>query len=528
VPKIRHIQPERRSLRTGGGVVGILLLTVGLGVSSASAAPARQSFVTMLSDTGDYIGGGVPRFYFDGNASITLSGNSGYLTVSVSGGNLGDSFGMDFAAPPGEYLHPGLYTNAQRAPFREFGHPGIDISGDGRGCNEDGGRFDVKDIRTGANHQVQALWLTYEQHCENGTAALFGEVQYHMPATTRALLPMSGYLWWPDIALGDSGSSVPVSLANVSTGSVTVSATSIIGLHAGDFDVELDQCSGETLSPGEVCQVYVRFAPSVGGPRLARFVALDSNGLRYATYLDGAGISGSTRWWMVSDPGDYIGQGLTYKYDPSNANISISGDTNVVHMALSGNGGDWWYADFAAPPGEILAPGAYLNAARYPFQGSSPGLSVSGNGRGCNTLTGKFLVTTVKYDLDQVPIYFGVKFEQHCEGADPALRGILEYHVPKGDTTPPGQASALTVTRQGGSAMVSWTNPTDPDYAFTVVRYLEATDAPGVPNGSLFGYAGPGTSVKLTGLTSVRPLAVAVWTVDTSGNAGDPVVSISP
>jgi hypothetical protein len=74
----------------------------------------------MYSD-GDYVGGGAQRFYHPGNGAITVSGSTAYLTVRVSGGNLGDYFDLEFAAPPGQVLAPGVYDKAQRAPFREEG-----------------------------------------------------------------------------------------------------------------------------------------------------------------------------------------------------------------------------------------------------------------------------------------------------------------------------------------------------------------------------------------------------------------------
>jgi len=118
------------------------------GPAIASAAPT--TFVTMLSDSGDYIGGGTQRLFQPSNSAISISGSAGYLTVFVSGGTAGDSYDMDFAAPPGQTLVPGYYIGAQRAPFREAGHPGIDISGSGRGCNEDtASRYATSTRRTG-------------------------------------------------------------------------------------------------------------------------------------------------------------------------------------------------------------------------------------------------------------------------------------------------------------------------------------------------------------------------------------------
>jgi len=66
---------------------------------------------------------------------------------------------------------------------------------------------------------------------------------------------------------------------------------------------------------------------------------------------------------------------------------------------------------------------------RFPFQsGGAPGLDVSGAGRGCNTLTGQFVVTKVSYSLTGVS-GFGADFEQHCEGFVPALFGSIRVNA---------------------------------------------------------------------------------------------------
>ena len=53
----------------------------------------------------------------------------------------------------------------------------------------------------------------------------------------------------------------------------------------------------------------------------------------------------------------------------------------------------FWFLDFAAADGALLTPGTYSGAMRFPFQDPGrPGLSVYGDGRGCNTITGSFQV----------------------------------------------------------------------------------------------------------------------------------------
>jgi hypothetical protein len=154
--------------------------------------------------------------------------------------------------------------------------------------------------------------------------------------------------------------------------------------------------------------------------------------------LDGFGAGGRTELTMQSDQGDWVGQGASYDYLPANATISASGTHSGVHVAVDGNTGDWWYLDFVAPSNDILTAGTTYNASRYPFQGSGAGMDISGEGRGCNTLTGTFTVNSISFTLDGTLRYASISFVQHCEGVAPALHGTLDFRVPTGDVTPPG------------------------------------------------------------------------------------------
>ena len=130
---------------------------------------------------------------------------------------------------------------------------------------------------------------------------------------------------------------------------------------------------------------------------------------------------------MVSDPGDYIGQGLTWSYaTEAGDQFTTSTNGNHVSVAVTGYNGDWWYLDFDAPIDHTLTAGTtYAGATRYPFNGGGPGLSVDGEGRGCNELTGTFTVTEAVFGGPDSSYLerFAATFEQHCEGAEPALRG---------------------------------------------------------------------------------------------------------
>lgn len=116
--------------------------------------------------------------------------------------------------------------------------------------------------------------------------------------------------------------------------------------------------------------------------------------------------------------GDYITQDQAWSYDPSNSTISATVSPDGNQLSVDINGGTFWELDFAAPQGQALTAGTvYDNATRYPFQSpTEPGLSLFGDGRGCNTLTGSFTVKSATFGAHGWIQNFDATFVQHCEG----------------------------------------------------------------------------------------------------------------
>jgi uncharacterized delta-60 repeat protein len=186
---------------------------------------------------------------------------------------------------------------------------------------------------------------------------------------------------------------------------------------------------------------------------------------------------------MQSQPGDYIGQGQNYSYSAATGTFRVTRNfDNGVSVAYqdAGNPTGFWYLDFAAPFDATLLPGTYLNATRFGFQNSNvPGLDVAGEGRGSNTLTGQFTVKQAIYDSAGNVVSFDVTFEQHSEGATPALLGEVKYSVPSGvlanDSDPDGEpVTAALVT---GPAHGSLTLNSDGSFTYAPTQYFNGTDS---------------------------------------------------
>jgi hypothetical protein len=139
-------------------------------------------------------------------------------------------------------------------------------------------------------------------------------------------------------------------------------------------------------------------------------------------------IPGAWSLTMTSDSGDYIGQGQSWSHGPPET-ISVTGTPELVSFRIDTADGLWWSGDFASGPGRTLVAGTtYAGATRYPFNDGTPGLDISGMGRGCNELSGTFTVDEIAFDPDGTLRTFRVRFEQHCEhSAAPALRGTFAF-----------------------------------------------------------------------------------------------------
>lgn len=143
---------------------------------------------------------------------------------------------------------------------------------------------------------------------------------------------------------------------------------------------------------------------------------------------------------MTSDPGDYIGDGQTWFFtEPGDGLFRVETNSENGFSVTFSNAPltQFWTLDFGAPNNQPLTVGTYLGAMRFGYQtAGSPGLQVSGDGRGCNTVTGSFQVLQVVYGggpaFPNMVTSFDATFEQHCDGLAPALRGEIRYNASVG------------------------------------------------------------------------------------------------
>jgi hypothetical protein len=137
---------------------------------------------------------------------------------------------------------------------------------------------------------------------------------------------------------------------------------------------------------------------------------------------------------LLSSDGDPAGQAFPHLYTDNGATFSVSGTAGdvFVHITGSGTGLSSGSAslEFAARPGTALKPGLYKNIDHVPGQTRKGATMDLRTGGSCNRVTGWFEVKDIATDANGFVQRLQVLYEQHCDGAQPALYGELRYGEP--------------------------------------------------------------------------------------------------
>jgi uncharacterized repeat protein (TIGR01451 family) len=206
---------------------------------------------------------------------------------------------------------------------------------------------------------------------------------------------------------------------------------------------------------------------------------------------------------LQSDSGDFIGAGNNYSYDQSNAKLSVTATGG--HLKVSVQGNEDWTGDIALPSADTqLVAGTYDNLTRYPFDDATTGgLDWSGEGRGCNTLTGSVTINSVTYTAGALTAV-DLSFVQHCEGSAPALHGQIHWTAAD-NSQPPGPVQPVP------SGL--WDAPASALPASGNYIYLESDSGDYIGAGTTYLYTPASGTVGVT--ANGKLLQVNVSTADT-------------
>src|SRR5215217_2154343 len=270
-------------------------------VLTALVVPAARadtvSSLSVYSDSGDFIGQGVPRVAHPGGPGVSAGpdpfGDGGIAVGAVAGQ---EGVGVEIAPPRGETLRPHNWTRTDRYPFQTWGRPGLTVLAGSRGCNVATGSVAVLDVGFDAQAAVKRLWALFDHHCEGARSSAFGEVRWHawVPAAAAHVTP--AVLRWP--VLDSWWPAAPATA--VYHGSAPAARVALAGEDAVHFTVRSDRCTGRAPP----CSVVVGFAPKAPGARRARLEIVDTTGVRHVVTLEGFLHGGTTGADIDVLPGD--------------------------------------------------------------------------------------------------------------------------------------------------------------------------------------------------------------------------------
>lgn len=414
-----------RRLLAIGIVTSALLASAAADQAAPSPASAAVTPIDRLVIEGEADDPMAPSTSVD--LPLTATGTDGVFDGAVTGWAV-----RLRAVDDSDRFAVGLYEGAQWAPTRVIGAPGIDIRSDLSSCATNTGRFRVDQADYDAAGNLTAFAARLEQHCVDGVAAVYASVAYRATVPVYAHVLSALSLTFP-AANTSAPSTMPFRLTNTSSAPMPVTGLDIAGPDASSFHLTIDTCTGVTLAVGASCGAQIAFASDSFGAKRAQLLVKDAftawaagaDGERVALVGAGAGPAGAvSRFILDAERDDYIGAGAAV--DVPAAPPATAFGTALRFDAAA----DSWSVLLGPPTAAPLVPGLYDGATRAPFNPpGTPGLAVSGAGRGCNATTGRFRVDEAQYAPDGTVQAFAARVEQHCEGAAPALFGSIAWNA---------------------------------------------------------------------------------------------------
>ena len=393
----------------------VAMLAVGLAVAAGGRADAAETSIRARTHSGDYVGADRSFLLTPADGRFNAGGGSGGVIVSFLSNDFQQSWFLEFRPPDGQPLLPGVYYDAAHPVFRRTGQPGVQIDGGGLDCDKLTGAFEIKQMTVSGGTLV-AFWATFEQNCEQFSGEKRGEVRFNAEVGPSVEVPLT-----TDVQRTDA-LTVPVATEGFSGTSPTLTAS---GRPEGS--VFTDQGGGTadlSWTPGfdQTADQDVTFRADDG----AGSAATTTTRIR---------VGGVTSMVVEGDAGDYITGGSRYALSTTDADligrsIVFSNVTLAIARLSFRSNRIGWQMEFAGPDGQLPAPGIYENVAAVGRQApGQAGLNVTGPGRGCNNVTGRFVVLQADYGPFGYIKSFWATFEQHCEGGASALRGEVRLNA---------------------------------------------------------------------------------------------------
>jgi hypothetical protein len=162
---------------TGSGAkMNICCASGGPSAKDASPATLRMTGTLSLSgDPGEFVTSGKTWTLKSPTQPVQLN-QYGPGDISISFGREEAEFDASFSTDSGKRFEVKSYTAAERYGMGSGGHAGIEITGDGHGCNEIVGSFNVTDLQYTPDGKISRFAATFVQRCDDSKASAHGSV----------------------------------------------------------------------------------------------------------------------------------------------------------------------------------------------------------------------------------------------------------------------------------------------------------------------------------------------------------------
>ena len=395
----------RRVAYRRGSVISVLLA----GLAFSGAADAFEAVIR--SDAGDYVGRG--HEYHLQSAANEVSEVADGTGVRIQWQYQTDLWMFKFAGANGAPLHVGAYEGAQRqdTSFQQPGHPGMDISGLGSGCNQLAGRFDVRDVAYDGTGALQRLAVDATQYCEGSSRALRVYLRYG--DTTVPVFVAS------TVARAGADQLVPPASAVALDGAQSVAenggALSFAWTQVSGIPVQITGAQSATPS-------FSAPTPSAEWTVLTfQLEVRDSQGRTAVDKVDVVVSENSqprSEIRVVSEPFEPVGQGLVLDEvaDPARLQLDRNFYNGIdLKYVFSGSTATTLILQFAGPRFQQLGVEHQESGYRYPFFSPSgkAGLDAS-LVLGCNMSVSRFAVHDVAYDDSGAVQRLAMDFVEIC------------------------------------------------------------------------------------------------------------------
>ena len=394
-----------------------------------------------------------------------ITNSLGEMTIKISSQGYTD-WEVDFANIGGNELQPGIYGDAHRF-FTNY-TPELNFSGNGRGCNRTDGSFNVHEIEFNSDGTLNRFAADFIQSCDYGSPA-FGVIRIN------SLVPFID----PDpTAIAGSDQLVSISETVFLNGSYSWDLDGLI------IDYTWTQIGGTTVTLEDSSSAITSFSIPEGfvsaDPLIFQLTVTDDEGgqqIDTVTYtVIGAGEP-VTGLLLEGEEGDPIFSGPPQFVHNDDDDFSIVAQSGQLLRLKLGE----FDLELGMPDGEAFTVDNYENAVKS-SRGilNRPSMSVSNGIWTCNTLSGRFVILELVYDVLGMIERLAVDFEADCSANGNSFRGAARINslIPLRNPLPNAAAGSDWIIGSGDTVVLDGSKSHDPNGSIVSSEWIQIAGSP--------------------------------------------------